>query len=155
MATGVLYLPAGCVGNSEVATNAGISASKLIHEISKCSPKASGTDVTAGTEMIHTAKGSGSISAFKVAVDTAPTGGDKAYTVDLKKSTGAGAFATVLSAVVTVNSSSTTRTVYSGTVSSATYAAGDIFEVVWAVSGSTGSQGQGALAEVFFEEATS
>jgi hypothetical protein len=150
-----LYIPAGSITDAEIASNADIGAAKVIHEIAVFADQVPGTAVVAATRVVHVARAAGTIAAFKIGVITAPTGGDKAYTVDLQKSTGTGAFASVLSAAYTVNSSSADKTAYSATLgTTTTYVAGDIFEIVIAVSGSTGTQGQGVIAEAFFEEAT-
>lgn len=147
-----ITIPGGTITSTEVSSTADLNGKQVRSHYGKDSRQVNGSNVAAKTEVIHTAKAAGSVTAFKVAVVTAPTGGDLAFTADLQKSTGGGAFATILSAVVTINSTKTDRSVTAGTVSSAAYSAGDIFQIVYAVTGSTGSQGQGALAEAFFEE---
>lgn len=92
------------------------------------------------------------LASFKVFNSTAPTGGDKAFTVDLQKSTGGGAFATILSAVITRNSSDTDRTTETATISSAALIAGDVLRVVVTASGSTGTQGSGVTAQIMVEQ---
>jgi hypothetical protein len=136
-----------------VAAAAGIAASKLVHHFPVSLSQAAGSVVASETRVVHIAKAAGTIAYVAVVTDTAPTGGDKAFTVDVKKSTGGGAFASVLSAVVTVNSSSTSKTPQAGTVSVAAYAAGDVLEIVIAASGSTGTQGYGPCVTVYLQEA--
>jgi len=152
MADNTIPIPSGSITEAALKSTFRLPAAKGIHHFGKEHRQLGGADVAAKTDLIHIASYAGSVVAFKVVTITAPTGGDKAFTVDLKKSTGGGAVATILSAVVTVNSTSTSLVVQSGTISSADYVAGDIFEVVVAVSGSTGSQGQGVIAEAFFDE---
>ena len=74
-------------------------------------------------------------------------------TVDLKKSSGGGAFASVLTAALVINSATAVRTAVAAVLDAAKddYAAGDVFEVVVSVSG-TGTQAQGLVVTVFFEE---
>lgn len=148
-----IAIPAGSLTDDAIAANAAIAAAKLVQEITGKAAQNGGADVAAATVPIHAAYKAGTVVGFRVALLAAPTGGDKAFTVDLKKSTGGGAFATILSAVVTIDNSKANNTTYSGTVSSGAYSAGDIFQVVIAVSGSTGSQGQGVIAEAIFHEA--
>lgn len=153
-ASGLLYLPAGSVGDAHIDATDPLSTNKVTHQHAATYAQASGAVVADATQLFYIARATGTIAAMKVAIDTAPTGGDKAYTVDLKKSTGGGAFASILSAVVTVNSSSTSLSVVAGTLSTATYAASDIFEIVVDASGSTGTQGYGVCVLVEFEEGT-
>ncbi len=152
MPTGVIYLPAGCLDASHPASATKFNASNVIHHFGKDHRQASGSDVASKTELIHVASYAGVLNGFKVGIDVSPTGGDKQFTVDLQKSTGGGAFASVLSAVVTIDSGKADRSVTLGTIAAASYAAGDIFRVVVTASGTTGSQGQGVNCEAFFQE---
>ena len=63
-----------------------------------------------------------------------------------------GAFATVLSAVLTFSSTDSDRGTESGVVSSAAYNSGDTFRVVVTASGSTGSQGDGMACTALYDE---
>lgn len=149
-----MSFPDASIDDDAVSSSAAIQATKLVHQFPVRYSQASGTDVTTKTELVHRVYGAtATLVAVKVIPDTAPTGGDKAFTVDVKKSTGAAAFATVLSSVVTVNNSSVNRTVQSATISSASAVAGDVYEVVITTSGSTGSQGQGVLVVLEFRQA--
>jgi hypothetical protein len=99
------------------------------------------------------AKGAGQINEFAAAVDAVPAGGDKAVTVDLQKSTGGGAFATLLTAVITINSASSAKTKYTGTlVATPTFVAGDLLRIVVALTGTTGNQAQGLVARAVVQE---
>lgn len=140
-------LPTSSVTDTNVATGANISYLKLTHMVLADYAQDSGADVATKTNVIYCCRSTLGAVVFDVAVvvDTAPTGGDKAYTVDIKRSTGGGAFSSILTGVVTVNSSSTTRSVNVASISGTTYTLvqGDILEAVVTASGSTGSQGQG------------
>lgn len=153
-ASGLVTIPAGCLGSSHLSSTERWTAAQCVHELARASARALGSDITNSSELIHVARVSGNIGTVRVSVITAPAGGNQAFTVDLHKSTGGGAFASVLSSAYTVDNSKTNSTTYTISPSNPTYAAGDIFKVVWIVSGSTGNQAQGAIAEVFFEEAT-
>lgn len=111
------------------------------------------TTVAAVTKTLGTIHYTGEVVEVSVFPVTAPTGGDLAFTVDIKKSTGAGAFATILTGVVTVNSSSTSRTVQFATLSGTpALVRGDALQVVIAVSGSTGTQGAGVDVTIRIRE---
>lgn len=111
------------------------------------------TTVAAVTKTLGAIHYTGEVVEVSVWPVTAPTGGDLAYTVDIKKSTGAGAFATILTGVVTVNSSSTSRTVQFATLSGTpALVRGDALQVVIATSGSTGTQGAGVDVTIRIRE---
>lgn len=130
----------------------GVPASKVIHQYAVQYGQAGGTAVVAVTMGLHSSYKDGTIVAVQVTPLVAPTGGDKAFTVDVKKGNQAGAFASVLSAVVTVDNTKADRQVLSGSLSSTSLSAGDTLEVVIATSGTTGTQGQGVLVTVTIQE---
>lgn len=151
--TDTVQLPDATIKKEHVEASAGIEATKLQQQYRLGYAQAEGSDVVSETKPIDIClAGNVAIVAVEVCPITAPTGGDKQYTVDVEKSTGGGAFATVLSSVVTVSSSSTDRTVQAGTVSVTTAAQGDLFRVVVTASGSTGSQGQGLIVTLTIRE---
>lgn len=148
-----MTLPAASVGNSQVAAGANIDATKLVHQHALHYGQDAGADVVSKTHELHIVYGTAaSVASIEVVASTAPTGGDKAFTVDLQKSTAGGAFATILSSVITFNSSSVSRVKQSGTIASASLVAGDILRVIITASGSTGSQGQGLCVTVNVRE---
>lgn len=148
----VVQIPDGVVTEETLQQNANIDAELFERFVSQTYRQVDGTNVVSQTSTIYSSRKAGTLDSLLVFPTTAPTGGDLAYTVDLKKSTGAGAFATVLSAVVTVNSSSTDRTIQTGTINSPAFIANDTFQLVVATSGSTGSQGQGLCVTIHAKE---
>jgi len=149
-----MQIPAGTVQNDDIAAAAGISASKCEHQYMPTYSQTTGTDVVTATEFIHLAMGAGTIEDFEITPETAPTGGDKQFTVDLQKaSNGSTTYASVLSAVITVSSSSTDGTIQSGTITTSSYADQDRLRIVITASGSTGSQGQGFTCTAKIREA--
>lgn len=151
-----ITLPAGTVSNSHVASGAAIDASKLLHMVNVCTELyGPSTTVAALTKECYVAKGAGTLSVVRVACNgTIATGADRTVNVDLQKSTGGGAFATVLSATALLNNASSLRTLASGTLSSTTYAAGDLFRWVVTVAGAAGNQAIGLVADFVAYEAT-
>lgn len=132
------------ITDTHVSATAAIAATKLVHQF-PVQGELYGPAVTiaALTKEVHAAFAAGSIVAFKAFVITVATGADRTVNVDLQKSTAGGAFATVLSATVLFNNVSTSRTLVSGTVSTADYIAGDLFQVVVTVAGAAGNQALG------------
>lgn len=111
------------------------------------------TTVAAVTKTLGAVHYAGQVVEVSVTPITAPTGGDLAYTVDIKRSTGAGAFASILTGVLTIDSSSVSRTAEYCTLSGTpTLARGDLLQVVIAVSGSTGTQGAGVDVSIRIRE---
>lgn len=150
-------LPSGTVTNAAVQSAALIDATKLVHQ----APGAMGaclqlfepaTAITAVNQTIGMAYSSGSLVAFTAWIEVVATDVSRTVTVDLQKSTGAGAYATVLSATIGFTNASSIRTAVSGTISSASYVAGDIFRVVVTVAGGAGTQAKGLTFRLITRE---
>ncbi len=149
-----IVLPAGCVKAEHVETAAGIEASKLEHQHAIEYNQPDGSDVVAAIVPVHIVRGStAEIIDIEVVCIDAPSGGDLAFTVDLKKANaGSPAPATVLSSVISYSSTQSDCEVEAGVVADADLADGDTLLVVVAVSGSTGVQGQGLIVTVNVRE---
>lgn len=146
-------LPASTISNSQVSAAAAIAASKVVHRVPLIYAQADGSDVASATQLLFLASYDCTIVSVELRVTTAPTGGDKQFTVDIQKDTdGGGSFATILSSVITVDSSNVDDTLEAGTLSTTDLADGDALRVVVTASGSTGSQGQGLVVVVKLNE---
>ena len=143
--------PVGCITDGSITSGAGVAYDKLTHYHHLKSVIAPATTITAYTELLHIANGAGTVQYLKAATVTAPTG-DHTVTIDLKKSTGGGAFATVLSTPLVLNSSNVALTSVNALLSTATVVSGDLLEVIITVAGSTSSQGAGLIISVFVSE---
>jgi len=141
-----------CISNAMIEAAAAISATKLEHRYNAKYAQKAGTDVVSETMPVHTCRAAAVVTAIEVVPIVAPTGGDKQFTVNVRKGNAGGAFATILSAVVTIDQSDASRTVYTATINAPNLAAGDTLDVVITASGATGSQGQGVLVNVHVEE---
>jgi len=141
-----------CIGDSMILSDAAIAASKLVHRYHATHAQKAGTDVVSETMPVHTFRAAGSIVAVEIVPIVAPTGGNKLFTVDVKRGNAGAGFASILSAVITVDQASVSRTVYVAAITLPNAVDGDTLEVVIAASGSTGSQGQGVLVNVHVEE---
>jgi hypothetical protein len=144
--------PSGSITNAAVLAAAGIDASKVVSRKSLAVSQAPGTAVVAATTHLHIVRAAGTVVAVEAATETPATGADRTVTVDLQKSTSAGAFATVLSAPITLNNTSTARTVYSGAISSTAVVDNDLLRLVVTVAGAAGAQAQGLLVTVTLDE---
>lgn len=139
---------------AELGDNA-VAGRSVVHRFSVGHQVVGGTAVLALTNMpIHYFRNAGKVLAITVMPFTAPTGGDLAYTVDLKKGNQASAVSSILTGVITISSSDADRQANAGTLSSSptTCAAGDFLSLTVALTGSTGTQGQGYVITVDVEE---
>jgi len=148
--------PAGCITNAAIVAAAAIDASKQEHRWIIPYYQVDGTDVVAATALVHIVRGATcELVAFEAAVATAAdgVGVDPYYTtVNLRRSTGGGEFATVLDAVITLNNAAGATTAVGATIITADGVDGDIYEIVVAVAGSTGNQAQGLVVTLALNE---
>lgn len=128
--------PASSITDTMVAANAKIKATKLIHQLSLRFSTDPTTSVTADTQIIHIAHALGEVAFVEVMATTAPTSSDQ-VTVDIQKGNAGASYATVLSSVITLDSSDADRAVKSGTISTVDYAAGDSFEIIVTPTGTS------------------
>lgn len=110
------------------------------------------TAIVAITKWLAALKYAGSIVAIEAFIAVQATDASRTVTVDLHKSTGAGAFATILSATIGFTNVSAVRTAVAGTPSTATLAAGDILKAVVTVAGGVGTQAKGLTLRLIVDE---
>ena len=145
--------PAGSVVNASIAAGSagsyierskGVQGHAITNEL--FGPT---TAVTAVTRWWHTVRGAtGTVVSVEAAIAVVATGADRTITVDLHKSTGAGAFATILSATAGFTNASAVRTPVAGTISTASLVDGDILAIVVTVAGAAGNQATGLTVTV-------
>jgi hypothetical protein len=148
--TGAVNLPTDTIDENNVKSATLFAAENVEHRspAGEAAAQASGAAVAAANTIVHVAEYAGTIEDFSVGIDTAPTTTDT-VTIDLKKSTGGGAWATVLSSTIQFTSSDSDRSVKSGTLSTTTFAADDMLRVEVTVSGSSA---QGIMPRVYLHE---
>lgn len=153
--SGTVSLPDGGVSNDEINAGASIDSSKLKQRPDMSYAQADGSDVVSETILTRVCRAAGTLVAIEARVTTAPTGGDKQFTVDIQKaSDGSGSWSTLLTGVITFASGDSGNTKKAGTaIGTPTTAAGDALRIVVTASGSTGSQGQGLVVTPIYEEA--
>jgi hypothetical protein len=156
---GTIYAPAlalstASITDAMIAAAAAIQYTKVNHKLKKSYQQPTGTAIVAETKDIHIVDGtSGTVLAVKVAITgLIATGGDRTVDVDVQKSTGGGAFATILTGTVHFTNGSTIRAISLGTISSAALVAGDILRIVITVAGAAGNQAQGIVVELILWE---
>lgn len=149
----VIQLPASSVGNSDIEAAAGIEATKVVHQFPLEYYQVPGTAIVAATVDLHISRAAGTVVAFEAAVTGAiATGADRTVTLDLQKSTGAAAFASVLSATLVLDNTNVLRTLEAATIGTAAYVDGDLFRVTVAVAGAAGNQAQGLIVTATLRE---
>lgn len=146
--------PDGSITNAMLSASAAIAATKLEHQFAIPYTQVPGTAIVAFTQDIHIVKGAtGEVVGFEAAVTGAvATGADRTVNVDLQKSTGAAAFATILTGTILFNNVSVLRTVVAATISSANLVDGDILRIIVTVAGAAGNQGQGLIVTTTLRE---
>lgn len=143
---GGFNIPAGAVADSQVVAGADIASAKLNHLHTKTYSQPN-TTATAETQVLHVAKGAGSVVRFE-AGSIAIAVGAATCTIDLKKNG-----TTVLSGVITLDSSNVAYTPEAGTISSADYVAGDVFTIVTTATAGGGTIPTGLYCSAAFDEA--
>lgn len=146
--------PAGCIDNDAIEAGAGIESSKLEHRHVIRYDQITGTAVTAETRGVHIVRGAtGTLISMEAAIVGAiATGGDRTVTVDLRKSTGGAAFATVCSSTIGFTSADTIRVPEAAVFSSTSLVDGDILQIVVTVAGAAGNQAQGLVVTLNLDE---
>ena len=128
--------PEGSIDAQAIQGNAGIEYTKLQQKHQQRYAQKFGTAVVAETVPLHIADGDGDFLKLQVALVTPPTGADT-VTLDVQKGNTASAFATVLTTPLVLSNTATARTVYEAVIATADYVAGDVFELLVTVSGTT------------------
>lgn len=146
---GTLYVgsfvpSAGSVRDAGVASDAAVSASKLIHQHMRTNSQA-GSAVDE-TKVLHNAYGAGTIVGVRVSCASVPAG-DATTTVDVKLNG-----STILTGVVTLNSSSVLYTQQSGTLLTTSYTAGQVFTSVIDATIGTGTLPTGVSVTLIVRE---
>jgi len=149
---GTAALPAGTVTNAMTNASAAIAATKVVHQFPLHHTQNDGSDVTTQVEVVHIAYAAGTVVAVEAVCDQAPDT-DETITIDVLKSTGGGAFATLLTGAIVLDSGNSARVLEAGTlVATPTYADGDLIEISVTDGGGTGNQGQGLCVTVWCRE---
>jgi len=144
----------GGIRNDDVATGAGIAATKVEHQqsIDRQLYAEGATIVALASELLHISQASGTLVGFEGAITTQATGADRTVNVDLQKSTGAGAFASITTTDIEIDNTTAIRTAVAGVLSSTGLIDGDILRAVVTVAGSAGAQAEGLVITLTLRE---
>lgn len=142
-----VQLPNGSIGDAQHSASSPVTAAKLEHQYQPTFQQPHGTAATSERRPVHRARNAGTVVAF-VAGAVVPNVGAATVTVNLLKNG-----TTVLSAVVTLNNSQAAFAAVVGSISSAAYVAGDVFEVQTVATAGGGTLAQGVFAAPVFREA--
>jgi hypothetical protein len=141
------------ITNDDIPALANIGHSKLEHRHKARYQVAGGADVAAVNQIIHRAYKAGTVLAAYATPDAVPAGGTLSITIDIHKSTGGGAWATILSSTTTISSAGTARTPIAMSLSGTpALIAGDLLKVIITVAGAAGTNVQGLLVDVDIAE---
>jgi hypothetical protein len=137
------------VSDANVVGSAGIQASKLIHQYQPVHADPAATTVAANRKTIHVAYGAtGTLIAFKAGLITACIGADT-VTVKLRKNG-----TDILSADISLTSATAAFAMLTAAgFTSASYAAGDVFEVDITPVHTSGTLGAGIFCQLITNEA--
>ena len=139
--------------NKDIGANAAIAANKSLHQKTISVELAeAATAIAAIDKLISTHNATGTLQAIEGTIVVQATGADRTVTVDLHRSTGGGAFATVLSTTIDITNSTTILVPTAGVISTATVADGDVYKLVCTVVGSAGAQAKGLVVTLIFDE---
>ncbi|HEY1603845.1 MAG TPA: hypothetical protein VGG64_29860 [Pirellulales bacterium] len=146
--------PNGSIRDANIATNAGIQAEKFIrHQAAEYDVADPATTVANATKSLHIARGAGTIVDFAVINTGTAISGGSTLSIDLQKSTGGAAFATVLASPIALSSSTTLLVAVAATLGAlVSFVAGDVFQIM-VTTGGSGTQAKGLHATFTYEEA--
>jgi hypothetical protein len=144
--------------DASIAPLAAIAASKVNHQYAtnhELFPYT--TTVVALTKHVASVQGATcAIYAVQAWISLAATGADRTVVCDLQRSTGGGAFASVLSpSAITIVQGTAPLTPVKGTVALTTLVAGDILRATVTVNGVLGNQAQGLGLTLWLQESVS
>lgn len=143
---GAVSLPSGTVTNANIATAAGIVASKLVsrRSIGYGQPNSA---ATTETRVVFACYGTTATVLQFAAGSIAKAVGDSTVTIDLKKNG-----SSILSAVITLDSGNTNRLLETATLSSTALVAGDWLEIVITATVGTGTLPTGVFVRLLLDE---
>lgn len=138
--------PSLSIRNADAAADAAFATTKLMHRHHVMYQQESAATAADASHIIYVAQASGTITQFRAGAKVAHIGA-AVCTFDLKKNG-----TTVLSAVIETDSGDVAYAVVPGTISSTTYTADDVFEIVVDATVGGGTLATGVFAQVVFDE---
>jgi hypothetical protein len=153
MANQIVLDLTGVVNSRSVASGSNLDETNLQHRHHVEFGQNGAADAAAATRVVYRAYKPSTVLVAYVTPDVVPTGGTKTMTVDVKKSTAGGAWASILTATTTLDGTAVARTPVALSLSgSPALIAGDLLQIVITVGGSGGSGVQGFMVEIVVTE---
>lgn len=146
-----LTLPVNSVTDPSVVQGANIQATKLQHQrVMTYNTSTSGTAIANNTTCVYSviASAGATVTAVKMVINVVPTSTDTVV-CDVQRSTGLGAYSTILTSPITFNSSSTAKSVVTASLATTSLNQNDLLQVV--ITG-TNSSGKGLLISIYTSE---
>ena len=149
---GTVALPSSTVENADVKSDADIGYAKLQHVHHVTLTQADGSAVADESRVVFIARAPCTVLAVECALLTVAAG-DSTVDVDVQQSTGGGAFASILTAAESLDSSTVVRTVVEATLDGTpTLADGDMLLIDIDATAGTGTLPQGLIVDVTIAE---
>lgn len=139
-------VPDSSFGDAQMSASDPVSCTKLDHQHNRILAQAHGSASADERRVIHCARAAGVLTAIRAGVVVAAVG-DSTVTVDLYKNG-----ASILSAVITLDSGDAAFAEVAGAIDTDDYIAGDVFEVVIDATVGTGTLPQGVYVDAVFRE---
>jgi len=141
-------LPAAAVGDGQFDGNSPLATIKQRHRKQHTYRQSNGVAAASDQQAVHVGYGAtGSVVAARAGVRTAGTGGGMSVTVDVRKNG-----TSILTAVITITSAQAAFALVAGSVATAAYLSGDVFEVVVTATAGGGTLPQGLFVDLIFDE---
>lgn len=139
-------VPANSFGDAQIGTINPIQAIKLKHQYVPVYAQPHGVAAVTERKVVHVARSAGDVQAIEAGIVVAAAGA-ATVTVDLRKNG-----TTILSSVITLDNANVAYAEEAGTISSAPYVAGDVFELVVVATAGGGTLPQGLYVDTVFRE---
>jgi len=149
---GTVNLPTGTVSNLQVLAGADVGYQKLQHVIHAVLAQDAGAATADQTRTVYIARAAGTVIGATISIDTAAVG-NSTVDVDVLVSTAGGAFASVLTAAESIDSSTVVRTDTAATLSGTpALVVGDLVQIDIDATVGTGTLPQGICVDVTVAE---
>jgi len=137
--------------DAEISGSAAIKSTKVLH-VTTLRHTQTGNIIAATEYLTIVNVPNARVLALEASITETAAGGDRTVTLDLKKSTGGGAFATILSSTLVFNSGDALRTIKTAALATPDLVDGDMLQLTVTIAGTTGAVPQGLLASLHLRE---
>lgn len=140
-------LPAAAVGDGQFDGNSPLATGKQRHRKQHTYRQSNGSAVVSDQQAVHVGYGAnGSVVAVRAGIRTAAVGA-ATVTIDVKKNG-----TSILTGTISITSSQAAFALVAGSVATAAYVVGDVFEVIVTATAGGGTLPQGLFVDLIFDE---